>query len=134
MHFDVVHGSAGDPWTKPGPYGGTKDSSLLDRGRPRWSERQIGARNLRSDSAMSKYIRSDECSDEALDERVADGALLAPVLRRAALRATRAPSVHNTQPWSASICGAALEIRVGHAGPSPATRGRRLVDVFADMG
>jgi hypothetical protein len=33
------------------------------------------------------------------------------LLRRAAIRATRAPSVHNTQPWRLTIRGSAVEVR-----------------------
>lgn len=38
-------------------------------------------------------------------------ATLAGALRRAAVRATRAPSVHNTQPWRFNLTPDALEIR-----------------------
>jgi hypothetical protein len=50
-------------------------------------------------------------TDESMPTSVAD-TQLRTALRRAAVRATYAPSVHNTQPWSIHISGHGLGIRI----------------------
>src|SRR4051812_32402325 len=50
------------------------------------------------------------------------------LLQRAALRALRAPSIHNTQPWTVVLTGDALEIRADRNRQLPVLdpRGRQL--------
>src|SRR4051812_25739322 len=50
------------------------------------------------------------------------------LLQRAAMRALRAPSIHNTQPWTFVLTGGALEIRADRSRQLPVLdpRGRQL--------